>query len=343
MPQINKNMTRTSYQDKMHNAVGAAFNDDYNFNVQSTNRIERDTAKLLGSSDENKFQEVPVDLIYPNKLNEPYMEGVTDEDINVLMYSIVEQRMLFHNLVVVSDGKGRYRLISGEKRWRAINRISEVERDEIFPRGIQCQIIPYSRDLSQIDEHIMLLTCNVIVASVGARDSKQVRALIRLYLEKGYENTEIMEYLSKYLQSSQSGLYKLMKEANAVDDLVELCDMGKITRSALQILGGLEKEDQAKIASRIRLDGLEVDESMASIYAKELKDAKKEGRKPQIASSSFVKANKALKSIEQSMEKQTKISVADMEQTETENILLLLDKIENHIQRLRGNITKAGQ
>ena len=54
--------------------------------------------------------------IYPNPINEPYMQDVTEEQIRFL-YDNIKQNGLMHNLVVLDDLKGRYRLISG---WRSL-------------------------------------------------------------------------------------------------------------------------------------------------------------------------------------------------------------------------------
>ena len=335
-------MTRTSFADEIKNSVGAAFNDDYDFNEASTNRIERDTANLMKNADGNRYEDIPRELIYPNRLNKPYMEGVTDKDIDALKYSIVEQRAMFHNLVVVEDGMGKYRLISGEKRWTAIGRMTQEERMEIFPEGLRCQIIPSSRNLSETDEHIMLLTCNVLVASVGARDDRQVRDLIKLYKKKGYENSEIVEYLSRYLDNSKGTMYKLINEANAEEELVKLFDAGKMTRSALQILGGIEdKEEQKKIAEQIEKDDLTINESIASDFARNIKEAKKTGKQPKKQTSAYIKVNKNLKTVEASMARQLKVSVDEMDNTERENLAYILENIEGYVKEMQEKILGA--
>lgn len=45
-----------------------------------------------------------------------------------------------HNLVVLDDLKGRYRLISGQKRWTAIQKMSKEEYEDKFPNGIACKV-----------------------------------------------------------------------------------------------------------------------------------------------------------------------------------------------------------
>lgn len=339
MPKINRNITRTSFSDELQSSVTSAFDDDYDFNESSANRIERDTARLLGGAERTRYEDIPRELIYPNRLNKRYMESVTDKDIDAIKYSILEQKVMFHNLVVVEDGMGKYRLISGEKRWTAVGRMTPEQVLEIFPKGIRCQIIPCSRDLSEIDEHIMLLTCNVLVASVGTRDDRQVRDLIKLYIKKGYENNEIVEYLSKYLDNSKATMYKLINEANAVEELVKLYDGDKITKSALQILGGIEdKEEQKRIAEQIENDGLEVNESIASDFARSVKEAKKTGRAPKKQTSVFIKANKSLKTVEASMARQVKLTLDGIQDTEKENLVLILENIEGYVKEMRQKL-----
>ena len=64
--------------------------------------------------------------IYPNPLNKRYVAHLTDNDFNILKASIMEMGLM-HNLVVLEDGKGGYRLLSGEKRWTAIGKMTEEE------------------------------------------------------------------------------------------------------------------------------------------------------------------------------------------------------------------------
>ena len=96
--------------------------------------------------------------IYPNPINEPYMQDVTDEQIRFL-YDNIKQNGLMHNLVVLDDLKGRYRLISGEKRWTAIQKMSKEEYEDKFPNGIACKVIRPDLQMMMSGESCLSVMC----------------------------------------------------------------------------------------------------------------------------------------------------------------------------------------
>ena len=299
------------------------------------NRISEDANSLL-RLDDSSAEVIDRNRIYPNPINAPYMEGITPDVFKALKASILEMGMM-HNLVVLDDGKGRYRLISGEKRWTSIGLMTDEEYSSRFPGGILCKVIPFNPNLTHTDEAIMVLTCNVLVFSNGSPDPRQVRDLIRLYLKKGYEKQELVVYLAANLQNSSKTVYKMIDESKAIDEFVDLYDEKRMQRTALQCLGGLPVEDQKKIYQRILAEGIpKVDEKLAMELKKSLKSARKNGNPDsQGNSTAFLKMNKSLSSVIAGLDKGNKMNLKGLSAMETELALSRLDKIDAQLKDLR--------
>ena len=172
--------------------------------------------------------------IYPNPINKPYMKDVTEEQIKFLGENI-KQNGLMHNLVVLDDFKGRYRLISGEKRWTSIMNMSKEEYEEKFPHGIACKVIRPAIEFSHDDEWRILLECNVLVASAKP-DKRQMQDLIAIYDRMGSGKEEIVDYLKKQIGLSKLTIERTYGVATAIPELRELEDKGIVNTTAMRVL-----------------------------------------------------------------------------------------------------------
>lgn len=339
MPALDRNRKKSSTEGIMD-----AFNDALQDSVSSgltsvfkDNALAKDVNEMLNLKD-NATQFLQRDQIYPNPLNEPYMQDITDSEFDTLKASILDIGLM-HNLVVIEDGTGKYRLISGEKRWTAIHRMSEGEYQKGLPNGVEAKILPYNPDLSKSDEKIMLLTCNVLTFSNGSPDSKQLRDLIRLYEKKGYEKKDLVEFLNHYLKKNEKTMYKLIAEAHAIDELLALYDNNILSRSALQHLGGLPVEDQHNVIALIKEGNLEkIDEATALQLKKIIKDSSSSKTNGTI---SFLKLDKAFKSAKSDLTKCMKFNVEGMSETELQLSIANLDLIANTIKDLKDKLQKG--
>ena len=110
--------------------------------------------KEVQAKAEYNFQFIDKSKIKSNPKNEMY----TQEGIEALMESI-KINGLRHNLSVIYDTDNDvYRLVSGERRFRAICMMSDKEYKELFPSGIPCKV--EKSNISDIDEEIMLISAN---------------------------------------------------------------------------------------------------------------------------------------------------------------------------------------
>lgn len=338
MPQLDRNKRKNSTA-----GIAAALNESLEDTVTSDltsvfkdNALAKDVNEMLNLKD-NATQFIQRDKIYPNPLNVPYMEGITEQEFDALKASILDLGLM-HNLVVIDDGKGKFRLISGEKRWTAIHRMTEEEYQKSLARGVEAKVLPYNPDLSETDEKIMLLTCNVLTFSTGSPDSKQLRDLIKLYQEKGYEKKDLVEFLNHYLKKNEKTMYKLIAEAHATEELFDLYNKGILNRSSLQHLGGLTSEGQKEAIKYILDAKLEkVDEATALQIKKKVKGTTSAKNSGSVA---FMKFDKTIKSVSADLAKGMKVHVDGMSETELQLAIANVEILANTLKEMKDKLTK---
>lgn len=235
-----------NYEDNLTDIVSNMATSKYS-SYNNIKQIENN----LTIRDEDIIRRLNVHQIYPNPLNKKYMKGITEEKINILKESILSQGLM-HNLVVIEDGNGRYKLISGEKRWTAISKMTDQEYRKAFPNDILCKVYTRTEETKDVDELLILLIANVITFSNGSPDLDQVRDLIKVYTELGYEKKQIIEYFQEQLKKSTSTIKDMVSGASANEELFEMYNSGLLSKKSLAMLGALDSEEQTKIATIIK-------------------------------------------------------------------------------------------
>ena len=97
---------------------------NFGVGMASSSKItENNTIKDMKAKQNFNFQYIHRDKIDTNPLNKRYAQ----DDIEQLKESIISTGLL-HNICLTRDeDTDRYRLISGERRWRAIDLLTEEE------------------------------------------------------------------------------------------------------------------------------------------------------------------------------------------------------------------------
>lgn len=277
------------------------------------------------------------DELYPNPLNEPYMEDVTDNDFEAMKNDLCDHG-LFHNLVAIRDEENnKYRLISGEKRWRGILRMTQDEYLKTFPKGIMTKILPSDSFADQDDELIFILTPNVLVPG-GIPHPKALRDLLSLYLKKGVAKQDLVNYFKEKLDFSQSAMYAIINECKAIKELQDLYNEKKMTVTALRSFGTLSTNDQ-KIAYKIIVQSYpdsQITEKLASTIKQEIKNYKK-GINTSLSSGyskNFTVFSQKLNSSKKTVDALKKIRKPEMTQTETEECIQEITNIINEYRVL---------
>ena len=277
---------------------------------------------------------IPVhrEQIYPNELNKKYMKDVTDEQIYML-YLNIAQNGLWHNLVLDDDMKGGLRLISGEKRYRAICLMSDEEYKEKFPNGIAGKVIKDPDILEGDNELRILLECNVLIAS-GKPDPVQVNDLIEIYDRHGAGREEVINYLKGQLPYNIQTLERAYNAATAIPELKELYNEKKIGVAAMRILcqgKGNKAELQKECYNMImeQYPEVKIDEDMASKIKKTCKGILK-GKETE--SKGCVEIRNRNKQIVKDMEAILKVKDKELEAMSQTEVDLCIKEMED-VQR----------
>lgn len=156
--------------------------------------------KQMQANSNYNFKFIPKDKITPNEKNKNYSQ----DNIEALRESIIVNG-LRHNLSVIPDNDSdKYRIVSGERRYHAINRMDDKTYRELFPTGIPCKVEKSS--ITEIDEEIMLISANHDIRETSVEEKRwEIRRLKELYEAKKLsgEITNISKEIARQLNISQ--------------------------------------------------------------------------------------------------------------------------------------------
>lgn len=207
-------------------------------NLANRNLINNMDVVLKGTLPEDKDKIVKVDIskIDVNPYND-YRLRDTEEGIATLAADI-EKNGLLHNLVVSKRENGRYVIISGERRFRALSLLFEKEKasagDAAKYRYLPCRVV---EGLTERQEMIMLDAANLQTRG-GAGDEMHVRnAMVRYRdnskAEYNLSDKEARDLLAQITSFSKSSINSNMKIRDSLrPELQMLLDSGEITKRA---------------------------------------------------------------------------------------------------------------
>lgn len=198
------------------------------------------------------FQYIPKEKIVSNPKNEMY----TQDGIEALKESIIING-LRHNLsVLYNSDNDTYRLVSGERRYRAISSMTDKEYNQLFPAGIPCKI--EKSEITEIDEEIMLISANHDVRESSMEVKRwEVRRLKELYEAKKVkgEIKNINAEIAKQLNISERQARKYTTAEKLIPELSELLNNNGIDLNQADKFGKLDEDAQKSILTIIKKNG----------------------------------------------------------------------------------------
>lgn len=324
---IVKNPTQDfSFEDNLNDIVSSMATSKYS-SYSNINEIQTN----LAINDNDIIKRLNVNQIYPNPLNQKYMRGITQDQINILKESILSQGLM-HNLVVIEDGNGMYKLISGEKRWTAISNMTDQEYKSTFPNDILCKVYTRTSETKDVDELLILLIANVITFSNGTPDLDQVRDLVRVYTELGYEKKQIMNYFQEQLKKPEATIREMVSSAASKEELYDLYDSGCLSKKALSSLGALKPDEQEKAFSIIKenYDGERLDDETVQQIKKDIKQTREVSKSTRYrrvneakedTTKEYSKLHDILSDIKKTMTKLEKVDTKILKTVERESLM----------------------
>lgn len=230
---------------------------------KKTHGLGRGLDSLFAGNDEDwgvTIQEIPVGDLDPNP--EQPRKTFNDESIAQLSESIRDQGVLQPLLVAATSG-GRYRIIAGERRYRA-GRMAGLET-------LPCIV----KDIDAVRQMEIALIENLQREDLNPMEAaKGVNALMK---QCGYTQEKVSARLGK----SRPAVANLLRLLSLPEEVTEMVRDGRLSAGHARVLAGLDsKEEQLRLARLAVDEGLSVRrlEQLASA-AKPKKPAAK--RKPQ--------------------------------------------------------------
>ena len=207
------------------------------------------------------IQEISVGELDPNP-DQP-RKTFDDESIAQLSESIRDQGVLQPLLVVPTPG-GRYRIIAGERRFRA-GRMAGLET-------LPCIV----KDIDVVQQVEIALIENLQREDLNPLEAaKGINALIKQY---GYTQDKVSARLGK----SRPAVANLLRLLSLPEEVTEMVRDGRLSAGHARVLAGLKsREEQIRLARLVVEEGMSVRqlEQLAS-SAKEKKPARKRTATP---------------------------------------------------------------
>lgn len=220
--------------------------------MKKTHGLGRGLDSLLPGTDDPELtiQELDIDIIDPNP--EQPRRTFNKESISQLAQSIRDQGVLQPLLVVPRNG-GRYRIIAGERRYRASR--------EAGLKTVPCVI----RDMDVIQQMEVALIENLQREDLNPLDAAQgIRALMQ---QCGYTQEKVALRLGK----SRPAVANLLRLLTLPDSVTEMVRDGKLSAGHARVLAGLSKDEE-----KIALAKWTVEEDLSVRQLEQIAAAKKD-------------------------------------------------------------------
>ncbi|MBP3636862.1 MAG: ParB/RepB/Spo0J family partition protein [Clostridia bacterium] len=234
--------------------------------AKKTRGLGRGLEALLPDAEEvlsSGVQEISLGDIDPNP-DQP-RRTFSDESIAQLAQSIREQGVLQPILVTPQNG-GRYRIVAGERRWRA-SRAAGLDKVPVIVRDLD---VIQQMEIALI-ENLQREDLNPIEVAQGIRSLMQ---------QCGYTQETVANRLSK----SRPAVANLLRLLTLPEEVIELVRQGSLSAGHARVLAGLEDDKQKLALARETIEqGYSVRQLEALAAAAKESPAKADKPKPRKA------------------------------------------------------------
>ena len=234
--------------------------------AKKTRGLGRGLEALLPDAEEvlsSGVQEISLGDIDPNP-DQP-RRTFSEESIAQLAQSIREQGVLQPILVTPQNG-GRYRIVAGERRWRA-SRAAGLDKVPVIVRDLD---VIQQMEIALI-ENLQREDLNPIEVAQGIRSLMQ---------QCGYTQETVANRLSK----SRPAVANLLRLLTLPEEVIELVRQGSLSAGHARVLAGLEDDKQKLALARETIEqGYSVRQLEALAAAAKESPAKADKPKPRKA------------------------------------------------------------
>lgn len=231
---------------------------------QAANAL-KDMSSYLNEGIDNagEIQEISLKQIIINEANDyRQLDDITDIEI---LADDIERNGLLHNLVVSKRKNGDYVILSGERRYRALNMLMEREMEKQAKgdttadigkyRHVPCRVIS---NLTERKEQIILDAANLQTRG-GAGDEKLTRFAMERYRDNVKEEYSLTEeqardLLLKITNIGRSSIFRNFKIIdNLIPQLKDRLNSDEITKKEADVFLKLTQEEQNNVDRAILL------------------------------------------------------------------------------------------
>ena len=208
------------------------------FTIGALDGLQEKLEKTLAISD---IKNINIDLLVPSEENIPPLTKMDE------LIEDIEEHGLYHNLLVKENEEGKYKIISGHRRYKALL--------ELGIKDVPCKII--DKNIPDVDVQIMMIQANITT-----RDEDEVtkrKQIVRLeeLLKQKKKNGEkikgkIRDRVGEVFNINGSQVQKYTQvDKKLIPELQELLDTKQITLSKAYNFSSYSEEQQLEIYNLI--------------------------------------------------------------------------------------------
>ncbi|WP_294405549.1 ParB N-terminal domain-containing protein [uncultured Clostridium sp.] len=199
-------------------------------------------ADRINKANDEFVQELDIDLLVPSENN---FYGI--REIEELAESIKEYGLM-HNVVVRKRTDGKYEILSGERRFRALKELDYTK--------VPCRIV--KDNVTELDAEVMLIQANMQQRELTLQEKMHgIKRLQEIYTEKRKNGEKLpgktRDLIGKHLGISgvQVGRYQKI-DKDLIEPLKDKLNSDDITVTQAHTLSSLTKEEQEIINDEIK-------------------------------------------------------------------------------------------
>lgn len=236
--------------------------------------LNKRTTAAMDNKPKARFRtkDISINRMYSNDMNFYSMEGI--EKLAQDIYAIG----LMDNLVVVNDPceKGEYRIIAGERRWRALKMLVEQGHEEF--EIASCQI---KTPMEECEERVQLILANgyrdKTVTDI-LKEEQELKETLTYMKENGLtlqgyklDSGRLRDVIANIMNMSSTKIAQIESiNKRLIPEFTEELKEGRLTLSAAYEISGMSEEAQKEILERHQEHGITLKE------VREIKERKRE-------------------------------------------------------------------
>lgn len=224
-----------------------------------TDALNRNSKKGVEETPKARFRtkDISIYKIYSNDQNFYPQVGIEEKAAEILAVGVLENLAVMYS----PDKQGEYRIISGERRWRALKMLVEQGYKEF--EVVTCQVRSPANSHEEKIELIIANSSRVKDTATILREEAELKEELEYMRENGIklrgydlESGRLRDVIAGMLKMSKTKIAQIEAvNNNLIPELREALEQNHITFSAAYELAGMSMEGQRKALEKYMDDG----------------------------------------------------------------------------------------